>query len=86
MIQKPGIGPNVKEIKPPKEDDKKNFNFIYCMRKQQQQLVDSSDEEAVAAEKARVEAELNKVEEPEPVQAKPVSEQASEEPSEQSDN
>ena len=57
MIQKPGIGPNVKEIKIPKEDDKKQFNFIFSCRKVVNPLVDSSDEEAVAAEKARLEAE-----------------------------
>jgi ubiquinone/menaquinone biosynthesis C-methylase UbiE len=33
MIQKPGLGSNVKELKTPKEDDKKNFNFIYTCRK-----------------------------------------------------
>jgi hypothetical protein len=57
LIQKPGIGPNVKELKIPKEDDKKNFNFIYACRKHSNVLIDSSDEEAVAAEKARLEDE-----------------------------
>ena len=33
MIQKPGVGAAVKEMKVPKEDDKKNFHFIYIMRK-----------------------------------------------------
>ena len=57
MIQKPGIGPNAKELKIPKEDDKKNFNFVYVCKKQVNPIVDSSDEEAVAAEKARLEQE-----------------------------
>lgn len=33
MVQKPGIGNNVKELKVPKEDDKKNFHFVYICRK-----------------------------------------------------
>ena len=52
-IQKPGL-PNNKEIKPPKDDDKKNFNFMYvCTKQDKEQVIDSSDEEAVAAEKLR---------------------------------
>lgn len=57
MIQKQGLGTNIKDIKIPKEDDKKNFNFIYMCTKQPNPVVDSSDEEAVAAEKARLEQE-----------------------------
>ena len=33
QIQKPGIGPNVKEIKTKDKNDKKNFHFIYVCRK-----------------------------------------------------
>ena len=51
MIQKPGFGPNVKELKIPKEDDSAHFNFIYVCKKQTNPIIDSSDEEAVAAEK-----------------------------------
>ena len=47
----------MKELKVPKEDDKKNFNFVYVMTKHTNPVIDSSDEEAVAAEKARIEAE-----------------------------
>lgn len=57
QIQKPGFGPNQKELKVPKEDDKKNFNFVYVLKKQTNPIVDSSDEEAVAAERARLELE-----------------------------
>lgn len=57
LIQKPGIGPNWKELKIPKEDDKKNFNFIFVCTKQEIAMIDSSDEEAVEAERLRVEQE-----------------------------
>lgn len=57
MIQKPGIGGAWKELRIPKEDDKKNFHFIYACRKQVTQLIDSSDEEAVEAERVRIERE-----------------------------
>ena len=53
LIQKPQLGQNFKEIKKPKEDDKKNFHFIYVCKKQTKGVIDSSDEEAVAAEKMR---------------------------------
>jgi hypothetical protein len=33
MIQKQGIGQNIKELKQPKEDDKKNFHFMYICNK-----------------------------------------------------
>ena len=63
-IQKPQLGSHFKEIKPPKDgtDDKKNFHFIYICRKQLTQVIDSSDEEAVAAEKTRVDAEKKQAE------------------------
>ena len=50
MIQKQTFGPNAKELRVPKEDDKKNFNFVFVCTKQTQPMVDSSDDEAVAAE------------------------------------
>lgn len=57
MIQKPGIGPTWKELRVPKEDDKKNFNFVYACTKVEAAMIDSSDEEAVEAERLRIEQE-----------------------------
>ena len=62
MIQKPQLGQTFKELKIPKEDDKKNFHFMYICRKEINPIIDSDDEEAVAAENARIQAE-NKAQE-----------------------
>ena len=43
-------------MKMPKEDDKKNFHFVYICKKFTEPIIDSSDEEAVAAEQARLDA------------------------------
>ena len=45
MIQKPGIGQNVRELKIPKDDDPKNFHFVYCLVKKTNPVRDSDDEE-----------------------------------------
>uniref|UniRef100_A0A7S3IFR0 Methyltransferase type 11 domain-containing protein n=1 Tax=Strombidium inclinatum TaxID=197538 RepID=A0A7S3IFR0_9SPIT len=61
-LQKPQVGQTQKEHKIPKEDDKKNFHFLYVCKKQVQPVIDSSDEEAVAHEQARIEMERKKAE------------------------
>ena len=57
LIPKPVIGSVVKDVKIPNWDDKKNFHFLYVMRKQIKPVIDSDDPDAVAAEKARIDAE-----------------------------
>ena len=44
---------------------KKNFHFVYICKKELDPLIDSSDEEAVAADKARKEMEAKALEDAE---------------------
>ena len=57
MVQKPVVGQNYKELKIPKEDDKKNFHFMYICKKQVEPVLDSSDEEMMAEHNRKLEAE-----------------------------
>ena len=61
LVQKPGMGTG-KTIAIPREDPdqieaKKNFNFIYTCKKTRDELVDSSDEDAVEAFNLKKEAD-----------------------------
>lgn len=51
MLQKPTIpgAKNDKTIRKPQEDDPKNFHFMYVLEKEAEPIVDSDDEDAIAA-------------------------------------